>query len=325
MKIENDIFSINDETSFTRMAIHIFHLQYENNAIYREFVDLSGIKPGSVETIDRIPFLPIEFFRTHPIISSEESPLLDFQSSGTTAMLRSHHYVVSPGLYERSLLTNFRLFYGDPEEYFFLALTPTPAESPHSSLVYMIKTLMDISGGSDHLFLLDHPERLREITEKLTSRTSRKLFLIGLTYALLDAAERDPFPFPGIIMETGGMKGRREEIIREELHKILQTAFRVPGIHSEYGMTELLSQAYSDGNGFFRCPVQMKILIRDQYDPKTFLGAGQTGGINIIDLANLYSCSFIATQDLGKMNEKGEFEVLGRFDNSELRGCSLML
>ena len=325
MKMENEIFLARDEVSFNKLAIEIFRFQHEKNTVYREFSNLSGVRPESVNTVDRIPFLPIELFRTQQVLSSDEPRELVFESSGTTAMQRSHHYVVSTGLYRTSLLNTFRLFYGEPEKYWFLALTPAPAENPVSSLVYMIKTLMNVSGGTDHGFFLHHPEQLKEIAEGLSKRGERKLFLIGLTYALLDMAEKYPFPFPGIIMETGGMKGRREEITREELHGILKSGFRVPFIHSEYGMTELLSQSYSGENGLFKSPPWMKILIRDQYDPKSFLGEGQTGGINIIDLANLYSCSFIATQDLGRIVNRDHFEVLGRFDNSELRGCSLMI
>jgi hypothetical protein len=236
--------------------------------------------------------------------------------------MASKHYVADLSLYEKSFLAGFNLFYGNPEQFIILALLPSYLERKDSSLVFMAEKLIKLSKHSSSGFYL---QNYRALVEMLSGSSGQKVFLIGVTYALLELAEKFRIPdINGIVMETGGMKGRRKEIIREELHTILRQGFHVAKIHSEYGMTELLSQAYSKGNGIFKTPPWMKVLIRDTNDPKSLLGDHRTGGINIIDLANIYSCSFIATQDLGKTHTDGSFEVLGRFDNSDIRGCNLM-
>ncbi|MFH1160155.1 MAG: acyl transferase [bacterium] len=329
---EQKIFHIRTEEEFNLHALEAFHYQLANNTIYSQFVHALRGNVSGIEHYSRIPFLPIEFFKTSRVYASEKEPELIFKSSGTTGTDPSIHAVADPGLYRSALLSGFRYFYGDPGDYLICALVPSPQENPRSSLAYMIDTLIKAGARPGNGFYLNDPEGLMSVLTQVKSE-QRKVkrqptiaLLIGLTYALLDFAEQHPIQLPGaVIMETGGMKGRRKELIREELHSILKQAFGVNAIHSEYGMSELLSQAYSKGDGIFQSPPWMKVLIRDPYDPLSWIPNGKTGGISIIDLANRYSCPFIATQDLGKQHPDGSFEVLGRFDYSDMRGCNLMV
>jgi hypothetical protein len=279
----------------------------------------------SIKELKDIPFLPVEFFKNKDIISGPMAPEIVFTSSGTTGMAQSRHPVSDISIYEKSFRRTFELFYGDIEKNTILALLPSYSEREGSSLIYMVDDLIERSRNpSSGYFLYNHNDLYKTLSD--LNEKKAPTILIGVTYALLDFAEKYKLDFPElIVMETGGMKGRRGELIREELHEILRKGFGVSAIHSEYGMTELLSQAYSFGNGIFSCPPWMRVLIRDTNDPLTILEDNKTGGINIIDLANINSCSFIATQDLGKRFSDGSFEVLGRFDNSDIRGCNLLV
>jgi hypothetical protein len=319
------VFSVSGEDDFEKITLELFHLQCENNRVYGKMSRLLKIEPRKVTGCHDIPFLPISLFRDHEIITGDSDGIEKvFTSSGTTGSIPSRHYVRDLSLYEESFLRTFRIFYGDPEKYRFLALLPGYLERQGSSLVYMMDHLIRLTKNNGSGFFLDDLETLSgNLREKPLSGCTTMLF--GASYALLDFADHYPMDLDGVIvMETGGMKGRKKEMIREELHEIFCKQLNVKSIHSEYGMTELLSQAYSAGGGIFRTPPWMKILIRDTNDPMQFLPPGQTGGINIIDLANIHSCAFIATQDLGRLHEDGSFEVLGRFDDSDIRGCNLL-
>lgn len=322
----NHIFSINNEADFESVSLEVFRFQASACPVYREYIQLMRIDPLSVKRIDKIPFLPVSFFKEHLIYSGEGEPEMTFVSSGTTGTIQSRHAIRSLSVYEESLSRDFTLFYGDPSEYAFFGLLPSYIEREGSSLIYMVNKLIELSGNHfGGFYLHDYDALLKTVCK--ARETGLKVFLIGVTFALLDLAEKHPCDMHDvIIMETGGMKGRREELIREELHSILSKAFNVSEIHSEYGMTELLSQAYSKGNGLFSTPPWMRVLIRDSHDPlsHTFEN-GASGGISVIDLANLWSCSFIATSDLGRMYDNGMFEVLGRFDNADIRGCNLLV
>ncbi len=321
---KHEIFNIQGEQKFNEAALSLFHFQYHNNTIYKAFVDTLGIHASGVYHTNQIPFLPISFFKTHKVVTGEFQETLVFESSGTTGQSNSHHYVADAELYETSFTKCIQEFYGDLSQYALFALLPSYLERGNSSLVYMVDKLMKLTDPEFSGFYLYNLDELR-IKLAEAARKGIKIMLIGVTYALLDMAENFPIRIPdAIIIETGGMKGRRKELTRMELHEKLCEAFGVHEIHSEYGMTELLSQAWSAGNGIYQCPPWMKILISDPNDPLTFLDNGRTGGINVIDLANVHSCSFIATQDLGRSNNDGSFEVLGRFDTSDIRGCSLM-
>lgn len=320
-----DIFSISGKKDFEKITMKVFRYQYENNMVYQEFCNLIKRNPTTVKSIIDIPFLPIQFFKSHDVLSSTEEIQQTFTSSGTTGMQTSKHLVTDISLYETSYRKGFSEFYGNIENYCVLALLPSYLEREGSSLIYMVEDLIESSNHPDSGFYLNNHDELIEKLEKLDN-SGQNVMLIGVTYALLDLVEKHQFKLKNtIIMETGGMKGKRKEMIREELHNILCKGFSVPTIHSEYGMTELLSQAYSLGSGIFECPPWTQILIRDTEDALTLLPEGKNGGINIIDLANLNSCSFIATQDLGKKYPNHSFEVLGRFDNSDIRGCNLMV
>jgi len=324
--IKHSIFNLQNLQvhEFNEIAVSLFHYQYRNNKIYSSFVDALGISVGQVYHTEQIPFLPISFFKTHKIISGDFTEEVTFESSGTTGMQTSKHYVVDAGLYEQSFQKGLELFYGDLSRYAVFALLPSYLERKNSSLVYMVERLMLKSNRRMGGFYLNDLENLQnQLLE--AKKQGLKIMLIGVTFALIDMAEKHPIDIPeAVIIETGGMKGRREELTRMELHQSLCKGFGVNKIHSEYGMTELLSQAWSKGDGLFHCPPWMKVLIADTNDPLSFLETGRTGGINIIDLANIHSCSFIATQDLGRINNDGSFEVMGRFDNSDIRGCSLL-
>ena len=319
------IFSIQNFQEFEGLALETFYYQVQNCEIYSNFVRNLGIEPPKVKSLKNIPFLPIEFFKTQNVISSFDQPEEVFTSSGTSGSIQSKHSVLNIGIYIQSFRKSFELFYGDIKSYAVLALLPSYLEREGSSLVYMVNDLIRLSKNDlSGYFLYDHKLLNETLIELKNSATPT--ILIGVTYALLDFAESHSMEFPElIVMETGGMKGKRKEMVRNELHKTLCSGFGVPVIHSEYGMTELLSQAYSKGGGIFHNPPWMSTSIRDTNDPLQLLGENQAGGINVIDLANIHSCSFIATQDLGKHFADGTFEVLGRFDNSDIRGCNLLV
>lgn len=312
--------------NFNDIALALFRYQYERNAIYKSFVDALGVAPASVNDLCDIPFLPISFFKTHAVCS-QRSPgdaVLVFESSGTTGEIPSKHYVFSKELYNASLLRGFEVFYGDPAAYTLLALLPSYLERKNASLVHMATTLMEKSGYGENGFYLDEWEKLHTTLQQLEEEGQPTL-LLGVSFALLDFATTCPISLQHtIVMETGGMKGRREEWTRAEVHQFLNDRFGTTCIHSEYGMTELLSQAYSKERGRFNASPTMKVLVRDINDPLAVSTYGN-GCLNIIDLANVDSCAFIATEDIGSLNRDGTFEVLGRMDHAALRGCSLMV
>lgn len=323
--IQERIFSISSEKEFTEVALEVFRLQHSDNPVYRKFCDLLKINVQEVNSLAQIPFLPIEFFKSHKVLLKNKKHQKIFTSSGTTGKNTSNHYVADISLYEKSFNKGFELFYGDITEYAVLALLPSYLEREGSSLIYMADHLIKASGHPKSGFYLHNLDELKATILNL-EKEGQKTLLIGVSFALLDLVENYRFRLKHtVIMETGGMKGRRKEMIREELHKILKEGFGVQKIHSEYGMTELLSQAYSTGDSNFSCPPWMKILIRDPEDALTYLPPGKTGGVNVIDLANINSCSFMATQDLGKKKLDNKVEILGRFDNSDIRGCNLMV
>ena len=325
MNSNPNIFTISSQKQFEKAALKMFRFQYENNLVYQEFCAFLKTDVQRVKSLEQIPFLPIQFFKSNKIISNENPIQKTFASSGTTGMATSKHFVTDVSLYEESYRKGFSQFYGNIEDYVVLALLPSYLEREGSSLIYMVEDLIKMTNNHESGFYLHNHEELIEKLIRLDN-SGQNVILIGVTYALLDLIEKHPFQLQNtIIMETGGMKGQRKEMIREELHEQLCQGFGVKAIHSEYGMTELLSQAYSLGNGVFECPSWMQILIRDTEDALTYVSDGKTGGINVIDLANINSCSFIATQDLGKKNPNNSFEVLGRFDNSDIRGCNLMV
>lgn len=319
------IFSIKSDQDFEHLALKIFHYQAEANNIFRKYLHLIKIDHTTITNLRDIPFLPIDFFKSHKVISGEAAHEKVFFSSGTTGMIRSNHYITDLSVYEKSFLNGFERFYGPVDEFCILALLPTYLENESSSLVYMADKLIRISKHNESGFYLDNNEDLILQIQHLEN-TKQKTLLLGVSYALLDLSEDFPIQLINtIVMETGGMKGKRKELTKWELHDVLAKGFGTQHIHSEYGMTELLSQAYSKGGGKFYCPPWMKIAIRDTYDPFCLLEPGKSGGINIIDLANINSCSFIETKDLGKLYSDGSFEVTGRFDNSDIRGCNLLV
>ncbi|SKB54556.1 Acyl-protein synthetase, LuxE [Salegentibacter holothuriorum] len=319
------IFNISTQQGFEEITLEVFSYQFQHNPVYKEFCLLLERTPETVSQIKDIPFLPIEFFKKKKVVSSNNKAEIMFTSSGTTGTATSKHYVTDLKVYEESFFKAFELFYGNPEDMVILALLPSYLERQGSSLIYMADSLIKRSKHPESGFYLDNLETLQQQLKDL-DRSGKKILLLGVSFALLDLVETYEFNLKNTtIMETGGMKGRRKEMIREELHKVLAKGFGVDEIHSEYGMTELLSQSYSKGNGIFETPPWMKILIRDPEDALSYLPEYKTGGINVIDLANFNSCSFIATQDLAK-NIKGDFtEILGRFDNSDIRGCNLLV
>ena len=319
------LFSFSDHQTFEALSLEIFNYQVQNNEVYGRFVANLGIDIQSIHHHKDIPYLPIEFFKSQKIISGKSPAEAIFTSSGTSGMVQSQHLVTDVSIYVDSYRKAFQLFYGEIKEYALLALLPSYQEREGSSLIYMIDDLIGQSNQEKSgYFLYDH-KALKNTIEDL-QKSKIPTILIGVTYALLDFVEKHQLNFPElIVMETGGMKGKRKEILRAELHEILCSGFGVNSIHSEYGMTELLSQAYSKGNGIFSCPPWMKVTVRDTNDPLSLIGHEQTGGINITDFANINSCSFIATQDLGKTFSNGSFEILGRFDNSDIRGCNLLV
>jgi len=313
------------QEEFTKTALEIFRFQAQNVAVYKDYLRHIGCDVNLVDQLEKIPFLPITFFKSHSIISGFSKEKLTFFSSGTTNQNRSKHLIANSELYKESFSKGFEYFFGDVTNYVILALLPSYLEQGNSSLVYMVNDLINESKNGDSGFYLNNYTDLLDKLETIEKR-QQKALLIGVSYALLDLIEMKKFKLNNtMIMETGGMKGRRNELIKSELHTLLQAGFGVEKIYSEYGMTELLSQAYSLGGNHFKSSPWMKILIREMEDPYTFLGNDRVGGINVIDFANYFSCSFIETQDLGKTHENGTFEVLGRFDNSDIRGCNLMI
>ena len=325
MNHKNSIFNIQSEADFKATALEVFKFQFEHNAVYRSFCDLLYKHPSDVRSLEQIPFLPIEFFKTHTIISTNKPTEATFTSSGTTGSIVSKHHVVDLDVYKQSFRTGFKSFYGTIENYTVLALLPSYLEREGSSLVYMANDMILQSKQPESGFYLHDLEALKNTLTSLEAK-GQKTLLIGVSYALLDLIEAYSFELKHtIVMETGGMKGQRKELVKSELHALLKQGFGVDTIHSEYGMTELLSQAYSKGGGVFETPPWMKVLTRDPEDALSIQPNGKSGGINIIDLANINSCAFIATQDLGKIRSDGTFEILGRFDQSDIRGCNLMV
>ncbi len=321
------VFSI-EEQGFEKTALEIFRFQSTQNELYARYLGVLKSDPARVDSLYKIPFLPISFFKSHQVKTGSFEPAVIFESSGTTGKGTSRHFIKDLSVYERSFISGFKKFYGDPAEWCILALIPSFAERDHSSLAFMTDKLIQLSGQNQSGFYLDRMDELRSILSG-KPESNRKILLIGLTYALLDLAEKinpgDIAPKQQmVIMETGGMKGRRKEMIREEVHEVLKKSFGVNVIHSEYGMSELLSQAYSTGNGIFRTVPWMKVLVRDEDEPMQVSSKGR-GAVNIVDLANIYSCSFIATEDAGEIFDDGSFKVLGRLDESDLRGCNLMI
>ena len=325
MLLSDDLFTISTKKQFEKIALKTFRFQYENNIVYKKFCDYLKTEITNVKSLTQIPFLPIQFFKSHQIVSNTNTFQETFTSSGTTGAITSSHFVTDVTLYEQSYSQAFNQFYGNIENFVVLALLPSYLERSGSSLIYMVFDLIKKSRNPESDFYLNNYDEL--ITKLLLlDNRGQNVLLIGVTYALLDLIEKQNFKLKHtIVMETGGMKGKRKEMIREELHQILCDGFGVSTIHSEYGMTELLSQAYSLGDGIFECPNWMHVLIRDTEDAFSYVANQKTGGINVIDLANINSCSFIATQDLGKKYDNQSFEVLGRFDHSDIRGCNLMV
>ena len=314
-----------NEDNFTDIALALFRFQVEHNSVYRAYVNALNINPNGVETVDQIPFLPITFFKHHAIKTGQWQPVETFVSSGTTSYATSQHQVWDMEFYLSHAQRIFEKRFGSLSQYHILALLPSYLERKGSSLIAMMNHFIQATGSTESGFYLrDYPQLLQK-AEQLKS-SPRKTIIWGVSFALLELAEQGPHDLRHcMIFETGGMKGRRKELIREEFHQILNDRLKTSPIYSEYGMTELMSQAYSLGNGYFQPSAQMKIVIRDINDPFSKGKIGQTGGINVVDLANFHSCAFIETQDLGRVTETGEFEVLGRFDNSDLRGCNLLV
>lgn len=324
-----NIFSIQSEQDFLDATLKTFRYQYENIEIYRKFVDYLKINPDEVNELTKIPFLPIEMFKNHQILDKNVTTDLYFQSSGTTQMNLSKHFIADENIYQESIYKSFEQFIGKPEDFIFLGLLPSYLEKQNSSLIYMVDYLMKKSAKSENgYFLYNHSD----LFELLNSLKDKKVILFGVSFALLDFLDFCNSNTPAFqhsdtltIIETGGMKGRKEEMTKDELLKILQDGFKTDKIYSEYSMTELLSQAYSLGENVYQCPNWMRILVRNAEDPFNYEKEGRTGAVNIIDLANIHSCSFIATQDLGKTLPGGKFQVLGRIDHSDIRGCSLLV
>lgn len=331
MKVLESIFNIHTEQDFLNAALKTFRYQYENVDIYRSFIDYLAIDPEQVDELTKIPFLPIEMFKNHQILDENVTADLFFQSSGTTQMNLSKHYIADENIYQESIYKSFEQFIGKPEDFIFLGLLPSYLERQNSSLIYMVDYLMKKSAKPENgYFLYNHSD----LFELLNALQDKKVILFGVSFALLDFldycySQQNKESLRAsenlVVIETGGMKGRKEEMTKDELLKILQDGFKTDKIYSEYSMTELLSQAYSLGNNEYQCPNWMKIMVRNAEDPFSYEKTGRTGAVNIIDLANIHSCSFIATQDLGKILENEKFQILGRIDHSDIRGCSLLV
>ncbi|MCS6934967.1 MAG: acyl transferase [Chitinophagales bacterium] len=324
MVTRDEVFNVSTR-DFEALALRIFAYQYTHVSLYRAFCNAMKKQPGAVTRMEEIPFLPIQFFRTHRVAVEHAADAVVFESSGTTGSVPSRHHIVDVSWYDQSLERTFRMFYGDPGQYVWLALMPSPAERPRASLLYMVERFMQHSGDALNGYYLHNFSQLHQALIH-ARETKRKTILIGITYALLDFAQAYKIHFPDlIVMETGGMKGKRPEMTREEVHQLLCETFGVQAVHSEYGMTELSSQAYSQGKGLFVSPPWMKILLRHTDDPTHVVRRGRNGALNIIDLANVNSCAFIATEDVGTLNDNGSFFVHGRMLHAEQRGCNLMM
>lgn len=325
MNWSEKIFGLKNEDQFKNIALEIFRYQAQHNSVYALYLKYLGTQVSEVKSLEQIPFLPIEFFKTQKVVASQSTPQVIFTSSGTTGDNVSRHYVTELEVYENSFLKGFQHFYGPAKDYCFLALLPSYLERKGSSLIYMMEHMIRESQNPNSGFYLNNHEELINTLNSL-QKTNQKIVLLGVSFALLDLVEKYKLDLSNVIvMETGGMKGRREEITREELHATLCNRLGVNKIHSEYGMTELLSQAYSKGDSLFKTPPWMKILIRDTYDPFSYQEQGLSGGVNIIDLANINSCAFIETKDLGRIHPNNTFEIMGRFDHSDIRGCNLLV
>ncbi|MTI31404.1 acyl transferase [Xanthovirga aplysinae] len=324
-EFKKELFNLRED-GFNEFCLRVFRFQAVNNPVYHEYLSSLGIKPDSVNEITSIPFLPISFFKTHKVKTGNWEAQAVFESSGTTGQQTSQHFVEDLKFYEQVTQNIFENFYGPLKDFTFLALLPSYLERGNASLVAMMDHFIRSSNDKLSGFYLHNYEELIRTLNRLQTTQQKKVVLVGVTFALLDLAEQYPEELKEVIlMETGGMKGRRKEMIREQLHEILKAAFYLPSVHSEYGMTELLSQAYSKGDGFFHTPKWMKIILRDLNDPFDLRNDLRQGGINVIDLANLHSCCFIETKDIGRIHPNGGFEVLGRFDNSDIRGCNLLV
>ncbi|MBR5982403.1 MAG: acyltransferase [Bacteroidales bacterium] len=318
-----ELCSSMDSHKFERLAMQAFAFQYLHNHIYHRYCDLLNIDVAMVNYIKDIPFMPVEFFKSHKVICDDMDAEVVFTSSSTTGTIPSSHYVADANVYRKAFMSGFEQFYGKPSDFCILGLLPAYLERTGSSLVYMVDELIRQSGHKMSGFFLNNQQELYERICRLENN-AEKYILIGVSFALLDFAEKYNIKMKhGIIMETGGMKGRRKEIVRSELHEILTQSFGVEKIHSEYGMTELLSQAYSQGDGIYKCSNTMKVLVRETHDPLSVHDEGN-GAINVVDLANIFSCCFLQTSDLGQVFEDGSFSVSGRFDNADIRGCNLM-
>ena len=323
MQWNHKVFGVS-EADFEALSLEIFRYQFENNRVYNNYVKALGVNPSGINTITQIPFLPIRFFKSHPVQTGDFIPETVFESSGTTGTVNSRHLVKDISLYTESFTRSFELFYGPVKNWCIIGLLPSYLERSNSSLVFMVNNMIKESAHEKSGFYLDEYDQLFTVLNEL-ERQQQKTLLIGVTFALLDFAEQfQPVLKNTVVMETGGMKGRRKEMIRPELHELLTKSFHIATVHSEYGMTELLSQAWSTGEGIFNTPPWMKILVRDEEDPLLVRETG-AGAINVIDLANVHSCSFIATDDAGKVFKNRSFEILGRMDGSDLRGCSLLM
>ncbi len=317
-------FAVDGPEAFNALALDLFRLHAARNPVYRAFLEGLRVVPDRVATVEAIPFLPIQTFRDHRVLLEGLAPALTFASSGTTATVTARHHVPRPALYERSFLTAFRRFLGDPRAWRIIGLLPAYMDRPDSSLVHMAHRLVALSGDPWGGLFRDRYDQVAELLRR-SEAEGRKTLLLGVPFALLDLAEQHPMPLRHVhIVETGGMKGRRPELVREDLHARLRSAFGVARVGGEYGMTELMSQAWSDGAGRYHCPPWMAVRIREVNDPRSTQAHGRTGGIDIIDLCNVASCPFIGTQDLGRTHADGGFEVLGRFDHSDVRGCNLL-
>lgn len=321
------VFSITNVRQFNDVALQVFNFQYCHNKLYQRYTQLLNINPATVSDLEHIPFLPISFFKTHPVLTTDFEPQFIFESSGTTGYATSRHYIKDKELYETSFLKAFELFYGPVKEYCILGLLPSYLERQNSSLIYMVNRLMEQSNHPLNKFYLSRFEELHQTLATLEA-AKQKTILFGVTYALLDFAAAFPMLLNHTtIIETGGMKGRKKEVIRKEVHQELAAAFSRSSVHSEYGMTELLSQAYAQKTELFSTPPWMKVALREEDDPKKIIYQTDhpaSGVLNVVDLANIFSCSFIATEDAGKLHGNGSFEVMGRLDNSDIRGCSLL-
>jgi hypothetical protein len=322
-RFKDKVFHLS-EKDMEAAALTLFLWQAQNNPIFARWLNLLRLAPTAISKLEAIPFMPVGFFKTHQVVSGGKAPEFSFETSGSTGSLPGYHHVVDLNLYRQSAINGFEQVWGPLSEWCFLALLPGYIERPNASLVYMIQTFMEQSGHPDNGYFLHDFERLSTTIQRL-QRQKAKVMLLGVTFALLDFSELHPADFSGItLIETGGMKGKRQELVREEVHQKLQKAFNLSKVGSEYGMTELLSQAWSLGGGLFRCPPWMRVFVADPNDPLAPVKRTGKGAICVLDLCNIYSCAFLATQDVGEVFPDGSFEILGRFDHAELRGCNLM-